>query len=181
MYQGQEPFAPRSMSLSCSQLRCLGVLLSTITVYCVTAGPACNSDWSRPLSPLAFGNGKQHDELTLLQTAPKLGFVLPRMMNSEWAELMHELQIVQLSYSRMLFGDQLNAVRDFEIATRIEQKPDEHGELVPTDVEYVKSHFPEPFLASMFGSVWKDIAEAGLEPAAMVELKKISVDRIPGS
>ena len=52
---------------------------------------------------------------------------------------------------------------------------------MPTDVEYVKRHFPEPFLASMFGSLWKDISEAGLEPAAMVEQRQISVDRIPGS
>ena len=81
----------------------------------------------------------------------------------------------------MLFGDQLNAVRDFEIANRIEQRLGEDGELVPTDVEFVKSHFPEPFLSSTFGSLWRGIVETGLEPIAVVEIKKISVDKIPGS
>ena len=93
---------------------------------------------------------QQHDELTLPQTSPKRSFVLPHMMRCEWAELMHELQILQSSFTRILFGDQLNAVRDFEIASRIEQRLGEDGELVPTDIEYVQSHSPELFLGSTF-------------------------------
>jgi len=81
----------------------------------------------------------------------------------------------------MLFGDQIIAVRDFEVSTRIRQEFDVHGELVPTDVEYVRNHFLEPFLASMFGLLWRHISDTGLEPVAVLELKRVSVDRIPGS
>ena len=121
---------------------------------------------------------QQHNELTLFQTSQKRGFVLPGMMKSEWAELMNELQIVQTSFTRMLFADQLKAVRDFEIATRVEQRMGEAGELEPTDIEYVKKHFPEPFLGSTFCWLWKDIVAAGLESFAIIEIKKVSVDKI---
>ena len=100
---------------------------------------------------------------------------------SVWIVLMHELQMMQSAFTRMLFGDQITAVRDFEVGTRIRHEFDEHNELVPTDVEYLKAHFPEPFLASVFGLMWGHVKDADLETVAIWELKRVTVDKIPGS
>ena len=94
---------------------------------------------------------------------------------------MHELQMMQSAFTRMLFGDQIIAVRDFEVSTRIRHVFDEHRELIPTAVEFLKSHFPEPFLASVFDLLWRHIKDTDLEPVDILELKQVTVEKIPGS
>jgi len=100
---------------------------------------------------------------------------------SKWIVLMHELQMTHAAYTRMLFGDQIAAVRDFEVSTRIRHEFDEHNQLVPTDVEFLKTHFPEPFLASVFDLLWRHVKDTDLESVAILELKRVTVDKIPGS
>ena len=100
---------------------------------------------------------------------------------SIWIVLMHELQMTHAAYTRMLFGDRIAAVRDFEVSTRIRHVFDEHRELIPTDVEFLKSHFPEPFLASVFDLLWRHVKDTDLERVAILELKRVTVDKIPGS
>ena len=86
-----------------------------------------------------------HKALEHFQSNPEQAHAQPIKKASEWAELMHELQIFQSSFTRMLFGDQLIAVRDFEISTRVRREFDEHGELVPTDVEVRQKSLPGAF------------------------------------
>ena len=61
---------------------------------------------------------------------------------SVWIVLMHELQMMQSAYTRMLFGDQIGAVRNFEVTTRIRHEFDEWNELVATDGRIPEGRFP---------------------------------------
>ena len=101
-------------------------------------------------------------------------------MASIWIILMHELQMMQSAFTRMLFSDQIIAVDRFEVGTTLRYELDEHQELVPIEVEILKAQFPAPFLASVFGLMWGHVRDAEIEPVAIWELKRVTVDKIPG-
>ena len=100
---------------------------------------------------------------------------------SIWIVLMHELQMMQSAFTRMMFSKQITAVQDFEVGTRIRHEFDDHHELVPIEVEVLKAHFPGPFLASVFGLMLGHVRDTDLETVAIWELKRVAVDKIPGS
>ena len=56
-----------------------------------------------------------HESLEQLLSRPEQTLEQPVKKASEWIELMHELQMIQSAYRRMLFGDQIIAVRNFEV------------------------------------------------------------------
>ena len=99
---------------------------------------------------------------------------------SIWMILMHELQMMQSAFTRMLFSDQAIAVERFEVGTSLRYELDEHQELVPIEVEILKAQFPAPFLASVFGLMWGHVKDAEIETVAILELKRVTVDKIPG-
>ena len=100
---------------------------------------------------------------------------------SIWIVQMHELQMMQSAFTRMLFGEQIVAVERFEVGTKLRHELVEHQELVPVEVEILKAHFPAPFFASVFGLMWGHVKDAELETVAIWELKRVTVDKIPGS
>ena len=66
---------------------------------------------------------------------------------SIWIVLMHEMQMMQFAFTRMLFSDQVIAVERFEVGTTLRHELDEHQELVPIEIEILKAQFPAPFFA----------------------------------
>ena len=98
-----------------------------------------------------------------------------------WIMLLHELQMMQSAFTRMLFSDQIIAVDRFEVGTTLRYELGERQELVPIEVEIMKAHFPAPFLASVFGITWRHIKDADIESVAILELKRVTVHKIPGS
>ena len=98
-----------------------------------------------------------------------------------WIMLLHELQMMQSAFTRMLFSDQIIAVDRFEVGTTLRYELDEHQELVPIEVEIMKAHFPAPFLASVFGLMWRHVKDADIEAVTILELKRVTVHKIPGS
>ena len=97
---------------------------------------------------------EHYDKLTLYQTSQQRNFVVPGMLSSEWSELMHQLQFLQIAFTQMLFADQLEAVRHFEVATRKVPSRNTEGEIEQVEIEYVKTFFREPFVRSSFGLIW---------------------------
>ena len=95
--------------------------------------------------------------------------------------LLHELNMRQSAFTRMLFSDQIIAVDRFEVGTTLKHRLDERQELIPIEVEMMKAHFPAPFLASVFGITWRHIKDADIESVAILELKRVTVHKIPGS
>ena len=99
---------------------------------------------------------------------------------STWVGLLYELNLLQSAFTRMLLSDQAKAVHRFEIDTLLKYHRNDDHEMVPVEVEMVRAYFPAPFLASAFDIAWRHIKDADIEPVAILELKRVTVHRIPG-
>ena len=88
----------------------------------------------------------QHDGLVKFQASPGRIIVSPSLVKSERVELMHELSFLQASFTSMRFQEKVNAVRAFEVGTRV----DEAEGFAPQQFEFVKYCFMEPFLKNAF-------------------------------
>ena len=96
-----------------------------------------------------------------------------------WTMLLHELNLMQAAFTRMLFSDQVTAVDRFEVGSTLRHRLDANQELVPVEGEILRAHFPAPFLASAFGMAWLHIKDADMESVALWELRRVTVHRIP--
>ena len=124
---------------------------------------------------------EHQDKFTLYHESPQRSLIVPGMLSSKWSELMHQLQVLQMSFIQMLFADQLESVKHFEIAVREVPTRNADGVIEQVEIEYVKASFKEPFLRSAFAFICGDIEVTGLATFSMIEIKKVTVEKIPVS
>ena len=99
---------------------------------------------------------------------------------SFWVGLLYELELLQSSFTRMLLSDQMNAAEIFEVESIITFPLDTNRNEVMTEVEVIRASFPFPFLASAWEITWNHIKISNIEPIAILELKRVTVHKIPG-
>ena len=93
--------------------------------------------------------------------------------------LLHELDLIQSAFTRMLFSDQASAVDRFEVGSTLMYQLGANNENVPVEREIIRAHFPSPFLASAFSMAWRHIQDNNMECVALWTLRRITVRHIP--
>ena len=99
---------------------------------------------------------------------------------SLWVGLLYELELLQSGLTRMLLSDHVNAAEIFEVESIITFPWNSKRDSVMTEIEVIRASFPAPFLASAWEITWNHIKTSNIEPIAILELKKVTVHKIPG-
>jgi len=99
---------------------------------------------------------------------------------SFWVGLLYELELLRAGFTRMLLSDQVNAAEMFEVESIITFPWDNDRNEVGTEVEVIRASFPSPFLAAAWEITWNHIKISNIEPIAILELKRVTVHKIPG-
>ena len=121
-----------------------------------------------------------HDDLQALLSRPE-DVVLRQQISATgaWSLLMHKLDLVKSSFTRMLFAERASAVARFEVSSTLNYQFGPNGEELPLEREIIRAEFPSAFLASTFGLVWDSIRENRMESVALWTLRKVTVRYIP--
>ena len=93
--------------------------------------------------------------------------------------LLHELDLIQSAFTRMLFSDQASAVSRFEVGYTLNYQFGPNGENIPVEREIIRAEFPSPFLASAFSMAWVHIRDNDMENVALWTLRRVTVRHIP--